>query len=138
MSTRRSFVVSSLSSLGLAVGLGVVARSAAARCMQIPLETEVERSRYVIEVAVLRVDAHAALLRTRASWKGTPPETLTVSFSGRSHPLRRVAEDTTHIVFPHGSSDARLSLYPCGASGILDAAMTDALRALGLTRRALG
>lgn len=103
--------------------------------MLIPLETEIARSRYVLEVEVVRLDAHAALLRVRASWKGRPPETITVSFSARSHPLRRGGADTTHIVFVHGASDERLTIYPCGASGILDPAMTEALRAAGLTRR---
>ncbi|MBN8615271.1 MAG: hypothetical protein J0L92_32040 [Deltaproteobacteria bacterium] len=138
---RRRDLVSSvtLSVLGaLALERTFTREVALARCASISLATEIELSRYVIEVNVLRVDAHAALLDVRASWKGSPPDTLTVSFSGRSHPLRRGAADTIHLVFARGASDTRLTLYPCGASGILDASMIDALRAAGLTRRAIG
>lgn len=141
-SSRRSFVTAlGLSGLGvswagvLAIDRALVRDVAAAQCVPIPLAVEIDRSRYVIEVEVERFDAHAAHVRVLASWRGSPPRSLTISFSGRSHPLRRGGPEAVHLVFAQGASDARLMIYPCGASGLLEASMTDALRAAGLTRR---
>lgn len=133
---RRVFVSTlAISSIGV---LALEPSRALARCVPIPLAIEIDRSRYVIEVEVERLDAHAAHVRVLASWKGSPPSSLTISFSGRSHPLRHGGPDAVHLVFAQGASDARLMIYPCGASGLLEASMTDALRAAGLTRREIG
>ncbi len=125
----------SLGILGLALVGG--ASVAHARCAPITLTQEIERARYVVEVETISVDSHGAVLRVRAAWKGSPPSTLTVSFSGRGHPLRNARPGTVLVVFAQGPSDAHLLVYPCGATGVLDRAMTDALTAAGLTRTAL-
>ncbi|MFO0709893.1 MAG: hypothetical protein U0353_08645 [Sandaracinus sp.] len=132
MLSRRALTLGALGTLAV----GGVTSSAEARCAPISIAQEIERARYVVEVEPISVDSHGAVLRVIASWKGTPPATITVSFSGRGHPLRNARPGTVLVVFAQGPSDAHLLVYPCGATGVLDRATIDALTHEGLTRTA--
>lgn len=117
--------------------VGLIAPSRVhARCAVIPLETEIARARYVVEARVTSVQAHSATLEVLASWKGRAPRTLSLGFSGRSHPLRRVG-DRPVVAFVMGHRDDQLTLYPCGATGAVEDSLLEALVAAGLRRTTL-